>query len=31
MRLGLTQEQAAELAGVSHQFFSVSEIGKNNM
>jgi len=30
-RLGLTQEQAAELAGVSHQFFSVSEIGKKNM
>ena len=30
-KLGLTQEQAAELSGLSHQFFSMSEIGKKNM
>jgi len=30
-KLALTQEQAAESAGVSHQFFSLIEIGKKNM
>lgn len=30
-QLGLTQEQVAELAGLSHQFFSSVEAGKKNM
>lgn len=30
-QLGYTQEQVAELAGLSHQFFSSVEAGKKNM
>jgi len=30
-KLALTQEQAGESAGVSHQFFSLIEIGKKSM
>jgi len=30
-KLGFTQEQAAELSGLSHQFFAATEIGKKNM
>jgi transcriptional regulator with XRE-family HTH domain len=30
-QLGLTQEQAAEKAGLSHQFFSCVETGRKNL